>query len=111
MRPDQSSPASSNGGNIREAIRNPLALNTLVDSRADLVDSAGILFREVMNEQRCNEQWLSIQSETTGFHRCRQYPQCAQRRQRFLDPTWKERSLPAPAQGLYRVGRGGQWTG
>ena len=47
------------------ASRNTLALNPLVGIRGqDLVDSAGILFKAVMNEPKvATEQWLSFVGE------------------------------------------------
>ena len=52
-------------GISEEASRNTLALNPLVGIRGqDLVDSAGILFRAVINEPKvATEQWISLLGE------------------------------------------------
>jgi polyhydroxyalkanoate synthase len=78
-----------------EASRNTLALNPLVAIRSeDLVESAGVLFRAIINEPRvAAEQWLSFLSElgsiVTG--RSERAPKAGDRR--FADPAWKDSSL------------------
>ena len=52
-------------GISEDASRNTLALNPLVGIRGqDLVESAGILFKAIVNEPKvATEQWLSFLSE------------------------------------------------
>lgn len=77
------------------ASRNTLALNPLVGIRGqDLVDSAGILFKAVINEPKvATEQWLSFVSEMGSIlaGKSERAPKPGDRR--FADPAWKESSL------------------
>jgi len=87
-------PPSSEG--ISEAAaRNTIALNPLVGIRGqDLVDSAGILFKAMINEPKvATEQWLSFVGELGEIvgGKSERAPKSGDRR--FSDPTWKESSL------------------
>ena len=87
-------PPSSEG--ISEAAaRNTVALNPLVGIRGqDLVDSAGILFKAMINEPKvATEQWLSFVGELGEIvgGKSERAPKSGDRR--FSDPTWKESSL------------------
>ena len=87
-------PPSSEG--ISEAAaRNTVALNPLVGIRGqDLVDSAGILFKAMINEPKvATEQWLSFLGELGEIvgGKSERAPKSGDRR--FSDPTWKESSL------------------
>ncbi|AUC94491.1 alpha/beta fold hydrolase [Bradyrhizobium sp. SK17] len=77
------------------ASRNTLALNPLVGIRGqDLVDSASILFKAVINEPKvATEQWLSFVSEMGSIlaGKSERAPKPGDRR--FADPAWKESSL------------------
>jgi polyhydroxyalkanoate synthase len=77
------------------ASRNTLALNPLVGIQGqDLVESAGILFKAVMNEPKvATEQWLSFLGELGSIvaGKSERAPQAGDRR--FSDATWKESSL------------------
>ena len=95
MSTEDRSPVSSASEMSEDASRNTLALNPLVGIQGqDLVDSAGILFRAVMNEPKvATEQWLSFVGElgsiVTG--KSERTPKAGDKR--FSDPTWKESSL------------------
>src|SRR6476620_10504822 len=95
MSTDNRSPASSTAEISEEASRNTLALNPLVGIRSqDLVDSAGILFKAVMNEPKvATEQWLSFVGElgSIAAGKSERAPKAGDKR--FSDPTWKESSL------------------
>jgi polyhydroxyalkanoate synthase subunit PhaC len=75
-----------------QASRNTLALNPLVGvSTQDLLDSASILFRAMVNEPRvAAEQWLSFLGELSQIAggKSERAPKAGDRR--FSDPTWKE---------------------
>lgn len=77
------------------ASRNTLALNPLVGIRGqDLVDSAGILFKAVINEPKvATEQWMSFVSEMGSIlaGKSERAPKPGDRR--FVDSAWKESSL------------------
>jgi polyhydroxyalkanoate synthase len=77
------------------ASRNTLALNPLVGIQGqDLAESAGILFKAVMNEPKvATEQWLSFIGElgSIAAGKSERAPKAGDRR--FADPTWKESSL------------------
>ena len=77
------------------AARNTIALNPLVGIRGqDLVDSAGILFKAMINEPKvATEQWLSFVGELGEIvgGKSERAPKSGDRR--FSDPTWKESSL------------------
>ncbi|HZC96325.1 MAG TPA: alpha/beta fold hydrolase [Bradyrhizobium sp.] len=95
MTTENRNPAPSTAEITEEASRNTLALNPLVGIQGqDLVDSAGILFKAVMNEPRvATEQWLSFVGELGSIvaGRSERSPKAGDKR--FADPTWKE-SLP-----------------
>jgi polyhydroxyalkanoate synthase subunit PhaC len=78
-----------------DASRNTLALNPLVGIRGqDLVDSAGILFKAIVNEPKvAAEQWLSFLGElgSIAAGNSERAPQAGDRR--FSDATWKESML------------------
>jgi polyhydroxyalkanoate synthase len=78
-----------------EASRNTLALNPLVAIRSeDLVDSAGVLFRAIVNEPRvAAEQWLSFLGELGSIvaGKSERAPKAGDRR--FADPAWTKSSL------------------
>jgi len=78
-----------------EASRNTLALNPLVGiSGQDLIDSAGVLFKAVVNEPKvAAEQWLSFVGElaTIVGGNSDRAPKAGDRR--FSDATWKESGL------------------
>ena len=86
---------SSLEGITDEASRNTLALNPLVGIRGqDLADSAGILFKAVVNEPKvAAEQWLSFLGELGSIvaGKSERAPQAGDRR--FSDATWKESAL------------------
>ena len=65
MSTDDRTPETATADLSEAASRNTLALNPLVGIRGqDLVDSAGILFKAVMNEPKvATEQWLSFVGE------------------------------------------------
>jgi polyhydroxyalkanoate synthase subunit PhaC len=86
---------SSSEGIADEASRNTLALNPLVGIRGqDLADSAGILFKAVVNEPKvAAEQWLSYLGELGAIvaGKSERAPRAGDRR--FSDATWKESAL------------------
>jgi polyhydroxyalkanoate synthase subunit PhaC len=77
------------------AARNTLALNPLVGIRGeDLAESAGILFRAMINEPKvAAEQWFSFLGELgqIASGKSERAPKAGDRR--FSDPTWKESEL------------------
>jgi polyhydroxyalkanoate synthase subunit PhaC len=82
-------------GISEDASRNTLALNPLVGIRGqDLVDSAGILFKAIVNEPKvAAEQWLSFLGELGSIvaGKSERAPQAGDRR--FSDASWKESTL------------------
>ncbi len=82
-------------GISEDASRNTLALNPLVGIRGqDLVDSAGVLFKAIVNEPKvAAEQWLSLLGELGSIvaGKSERAPQAGDRR--FSDATWKESAL------------------
>ena len=82
-------------GISEDASRNTLALNPLVGIRGeDIVDSAGVLFKAIVNEPKvATEQWLSFLAELGSIvaGKSERAPQTGDRR--FSDATWKESSL------------------
>jgi polyhydroxyalkanoate synthase subunit PhaC len=84
------------------ASRNTLALNPLVGIRGqDLVDSAGVLFKALVNEPKvATEQWLSFIGELGSIvaGKSERAPQAGDRR--FSDATWKE---SAPHSGMLKA--------
>jgi poly[(R)-3-hydroxyalkanoate] polymerase subunit PhaC len=95
MSTDDRTPETATADLSEAASRNTLALNPLVGIRGqDLVDSAGILFKAVMNEPKvATEQWLSFVGElgSIAAGKSERTPKAGDRR--FSDPTWKESSL------------------
>jgi polyhydroxyalkanoate synthase len=77
------------------AARNTLALNPLVGIRGqDLADSAGVLFKAMINEPKvAAEQWFSFLGELGQISsgNSERVPKAGDRR--FSDPTWKESEL------------------
>jgi polyhydroxyalkanoate synthase len=82
-------------GISEDASRNTLALNPLVGIRGqDLVESAGILFKAIVNEPKvATEQWLSFLGELGSIvaGESERAPKSGDRR--FSDATWKESAL------------------
>lgn len=82
-------------GISEDATRNTLALNPLVGIRGqDLVDSAGILFKAIVNEPKvATEQWLSFLGELGSIvaGKSERAPESGDRR--FSDANWKESAL------------------
>jgi polyhydroxyalkanoate synthase len=82
-------------GITEDASRNTLALNPLVGIRGqDLVDSANILFKAVVNEPKvATEQWLSFLGELGSIvaGKSERAPKSGDRR--FSDATWKESAV------------------
>jgi polyhydroxyalkanoate synthase len=78
-----------------DASRNTLALNPLVGIRGqDLVESAGVLFKAIVNEPKvATEQWLSFLGELGSIvaGKSERAPKASDRR--FSDATWKESAL------------------
>src|ERR1700681_1802124 len=78
-----------------EASRNTLALNPLVGiTGQDLADSAGVLFKAIVNEPKvAAEQWLSFLGELGSIvaGKSERVPESGDRR--FSDATWKESAL------------------
>jgi polyhydroxyalkanoate synthase len=78
-----------------DASRNTLALNPLVGIRGqDLADSAGILFKAIVNEPKvAAEQWLSFLGELGSIvaGHSERAPRSGDRR--FSDASWKESAL------------------
>lgn len=96
MTTEYPSPISSSREDVsEEASRNTLALNPLVGIQGqDLVESAGILFKAVINEPKvATEQWLAFVSElgSIAAGKSDRAPKAGDKR--FSDPTWKESSL------------------
>ena len=95
MSTDNRTPETATADLSEAASRNTLALNPLVGIRGqDLVDSAGILFKAVMNEPKvATEQWLSFVGELGSIvaGKSDRAPKAGDKR--FSDPTWKESSL------------------
>ncbi len=85
------SEAQKTDGMIEQASRNTLALNPLVAFRGkDLLDSAGIFFRAMVNEPRvAADQWLSFVGELTDIAsgKSDRAPQAGDKR--FADAAWK----------------------
>jgi polyhydroxyalkanoate synthase len=78
-----------------DASRNTLALNPLVGiTGQDLADSAGVLFKAIVNEPKvAAEQWLSFLGELGSIvaGKSERAPQAGDKR--FSDATWKESTL------------------
>jgi polyhydroxyalkanoate synthase len=95
MSVDNPDPTSPTVEITEEASRNTLALNPLVGIQGqDLVDSANMLFRAIINEPKVTtEQWLSFVGELGAIvaGKSQRAPKAGDRR--FSDPSWKESSL------------------
>jgi len=85
----------SSDGISEQASRNTMALNPLVGiSGQDLVDSAGVLFKAIVNEPKvAAEQWLSLLGELGAIAggKSERAPKAGDKR--FSDPAWKESGL------------------
>jgi polyhydroxyalkanoate synthase len=85
----------SSDGISEQASRSTLALNPLVGiSGQDLFDSAGILFKAIVNEPKAaTEQWLSLLGELGAIAggKSERMPKTGDKR--FSDSTWKESGL------------------
>jgi polyhydroxyalkanoate synthase subunit PhaC len=92
MNSEHREPSPLSEGISEDASRNTLALNPLVGIRGqDLVDSAGILFKAVVNEPKvATEQWLSFLGEVGAIvaGKSERAPRAGDKR--FTDATWKE---------------------
>jgi polyhydroxyalkanoate synthase subunit PhaC len=88
-------PSPLTEGISETASRNTLALNPLVGIRGqDLIDSAGVLFKAVVNEPKvATEQWLSFLGELGSIvaGKSERAPKAGDKR--FIDATWKESAL------------------
>jgi polyhydroxyalkanoate synthase subunit PhaC len=95
MSPDNPAPAPSSADITEEASRNTLALNPLLGIRGeDLAESAGILFKAVMNEPKvATEQWLSFVGELGAIAAGKSERAPKPGDKRFSDPSWKGSSL------------------
>jgi polyhydroxyalkanoate synthase subunit PhaC len=95
MSTEQPGPTPPVEGISEAASRNTLALNPLVGIRGqDLVDSANILFKAVVNEPKvATEQWLSFLGELGSIvaGKSERAPKSGDRR--FSDATWKESAV------------------
>ena len=95
MSSERPGPISSPAEVSEEASRNTLALNPLVGIQGqDLVDSAGILFKAIINEPKvATEQWLAFVGELGSIvaGKSERAPKAGDKR--FSDPTWKESAL------------------
>ncbi|MET4091052.1 alpha/beta fold hydrolase [Bradyrhizobium sp. S3.5.5] len=95
MSTENPGPTSSRVEISEEATRNTLALNPLVGIQGqDLLDSAGILFKAVINEPKvATEQWLAFVGELGSIvaGKSERAPKAGDKR--FSDPTWKESSF------------------
>src|ERR1700753_4134414 len=95
MSTEQREPVPLGEGISEDASRNTLTLNPLVGIRGqDLVDSANILFKAVVNEPKvATEQWLSFLGELGAIiaGKSERAPKSGDRR--FSDATWKESAV------------------
>src|ERR1700674_5229528 len=95
MSTDNHGQTRSMEGISEDASRNTLALNPLVGIRGqDLADSAGVLFKAIVNEPKvAAEQWLSFLGELGSIvaGKSERAPKASDRR--FSDATWKESAL------------------
>jgi polyhydroxyalkanoate synthase subunit PhaC len=82
-------------GITEDASRNTLALNPLVGIRGeDLVESAGILFKAIVNEPKvATEQWLSFLGEVGSIFAGKSERAPKPGDKRFSDATWKESAV------------------
>src|SRR5260221_9029616 len=105
-------PASD--GISEQATRTTLALNPLVGiTGQDLADSAGVLFKAMVNEPKvAAEQWLSFLGELGAIAggKSERAPKAGDRR--VSDPPWEESSPHhSPPQAYLPWGEGGQGVG
>jgi polyhydroxyalkanoate synthase len=95
MSTDNHGQTPSMEGISEDASRNTLALNPLVGiTGQDLADSAGVLFKAIVNEPKvAAEQWLSFLGELGSIvaGKSERAPQAGDKR--FSDATWKESTL------------------
>src|SRR5258705_10399112 len=90
-------------GISEDASRNTLALNPLVGiTGQDLADSAGVLFKAMVNEPKvAAEQWLSFLGELGAIAggKSERVPKAGDRR--FSAPKWKEGGVPSGFRKAY----------
>jgi polyhydroxyalkanoate synthase subunit PhaC len=95
MSSEHREPIPSVDGISEGASRNTLSLNPLVGIQGqDLIDSAGVLFRAVVNEPKvATEQWLSFLDELGAIFagKSERTPKASDRR--FSDASWKESAV------------------
>src|SRR5271157_2779040 len=95
MSTESCSESQKTDGMSEQASRHTLALNPLVGLRGkDLVDSAGTLFKAMINEpQVATDKWLSFVGELTDIvsGKSERAPGAGDRR--FADPAWKTSPL------------------
>jgi polyhydroxyalkanoate synthase subunit PhaC len=95
MSSEQPEPPAPIEGISEAASRNTLALNPLVGIRGqDLVESAGVLFKAIVNEPKvATEQWLSLLGElgSIAAGTSERAPKAGDKR--FSDAAWKESAL------------------
>jgi polyhydroxyalkanoate synthase len=95
MSDENRSEAQKTDSMSEQASRNTLALNPLVAFRGkDLLDSAGIFFKAMINEPRvAADQWLSFVGELTDIASGKSERTPGAGDKRFADPTWKTSPL------------------
>ena len=95
MSKDDREPVPPIEGISEDASRNTLALNPLVGIRGeDLVESAGILFKAIVNEPKvATEQWLSFLGEVGSIFAGKSERAPKPGDKRFSDATWKESAV------------------
>jgi polyhydroxyalkanoate synthase subunit PhaC len=95
MSSEQRESTQSMEGISEAASRNTLSLNPLVGIRGqDLLDSAGTLFKAIVNEPKvATEQWLAFLGELGSIvaGKSERAPKAGDRR--FSDATWKESAI------------------
>jgi polyhydroxyalkanoate synthase len=95
MSTEHREPIPPTEGISEDASRNTLSLNPLVGIRGqDLVESAGILFKAIVNEPKvATEQWLSFLGEVGSIvaGQSERAPRSGDKR--FSDAAWKESAL------------------
>ena len=111
MSTENRSPASSTAEISEEASRNTLALNPLVGIQGqDLADSARILFKAIIERTEGRNRTMALLRRRARLHRRRQIRTYAEggRQAVFRSDMEGEFAAQQPAQGLSRLGRGGQ---
>jgi poly[(R)-3-hydroxyalkanoate] polymerase subunit PhaC len=95
MSSERREPSPPSEGISEDASRNTLALNPLVGIRGqDLIDSAGVLFKAVVNEPKvATEQWFSFLGEVGAIvaGKSERAPKAGDKR--FADAAWKESAI------------------